>query len=138
MFFSSSTRNEEEKELLISLKRNADGGSASVVIQKAVKATTCALLLAGIGTLGKINVYDKQKNVPSSATQTLAFLAEADGLPSCGSYVDDDLRTKLLHNGEEVQDAAVGYKECDFFPAWAQKRRIWQSKRAVAWHQTRS
>ena len=115
MFFSSSTRNEEEKELLISLKENADGGSASVVIQKAVKATTCALLLAGIGTLGKINVYDKQKNVPSSATQTLAFLGEADGLPSCGSYVDDDLRTKLLHNGEEVQDAAVGYKECDFF-----------------------
>ena len=123
MFFSSSTRNEEEKELLISLKRNADGGSASVVIQKAVKATTCALLLAGIGTLGKINVYDKQKNVPSSATQTLAFLGEADGLPSCGPYVDDDLRTKLLHNGEEVQDAAVGYKECDFFSSLGAKAK---------------
>ena len=88
-----------------------------------MKATTCALLLAGIGTLGKINVYDKQKNVPSSATQTLAFLGEADGLPSCGSYVDDDLRTKLLHNGEEVQDAAVGYKECDFFSSLGAKAK---------------
>ena len=73
MFFSSSTRNEEEKEVRRLGNEGRDEGSASVVIQK-VKATTCALKLAGIGTLGKINVYDKQKNVPSSATQTLAFL----------------------------------------------------------------
>ena len=54
----------------------------------------------------------------------MAFLGEADGLPSCGPYVDDNLRTKLLHNGEEVQDAAIGYKECEFFSNLGSKAKL--------------
>ena len=117
MFFFLKSQNEEEKEQLLSLKkRDADVPSASSSsIRFFTKVTACAVLLAGIGTLGKINVYDRQQQrfESSGVKQQLAFLGEADGLPSCGPYVDDNLRTKLLHNGEEVQDAAIGYKECE-------------------------
>ena len=113
------SQNEEEKEQLLSLKkRDADvsSSSSSSIRFFVTKVTACAVLLAGIGTLGKINVYDRQQQQrfeSSGVKQQLAFLGEADGLPSCGPYVDDNLRTKLLHNGEEVQDAAIGYKECE-------------------------
>lgn len=118
MFFFLKSQNEEEKEQLLSLKkRDADvsSSSSSSIRFFVTKVTACAVLLAGIGTLGKINVYDRQQQrfESSGVKQQLAFLGEADGLPSCGPYVDDNLRTKLLHNGEEVQDAAIGYKECE-------------------------
>ena len=121
MFFFMKSQNEEEKEQLLSLKKNASSSSSSSSSSSIrffiTKVTACAVLLAGIGTLGKINVYDRQQQrfESSGVKQQLAFLGEADGLPSCGPYVDDNLRTKLLHNGEEVQDAAIGYKECEFF-----------------------
>ena len=114
MFFFLKNQNEEEKEQLLTLKKSASSSSSSS-IRFFTKVTACAALLAGIGTLGKINVYDRQGR-ESSGAQKLVFMGEAeDGLPSCGPYVDANLRTKLLHNGEEVQDAAIGYKECEFF-----------------------
>ena len=56
------SQNEEEKEQLLSLKKNASSSSSSSSIRFFVtKVTACAVLLAGIGTLGKINVYDRQQ-----------------------------------------------------------------------------
>jgi hypothetical protein len=129
MFFFMKSQNEEEKEQLLSLKKNASSSSSSSsssIRFFITKVTACAVLLAGIGTLGKINVYDRQQQrfESSGVKQQLAFLGEADGLPSCGPYVDDNLRTKLLHNGEEVQDAAIGYKECEFFSNLGSKAKL--------------
>ena len=64
MFFSLKSQNEEEKEQLLSLKkRDADvsSSSSSSIRFFVTKVTACAVLLAGIGTLGKINVYDRQQ-----------------------------------------------------------------------------
>ena len=135
MFFFMKNQNEEEKEQLLSLKkRDADVPSASSSsIRFFTKVTACAVLLAGIGTLGKINVYDRQQQrfESSGVKQQLAFLGEADGLPSCGPYVDDNLRTKLLHNGEEVQDARSDKRVRIFFQFRQQSEAVGRSTERV-------
>ena len=93
-----------------------------------MKVTACAVLLAGIGTLGKINVYDRQQQQrfeSSGVKQQLAFLGEADGLPSCGPYVDDNLRTKLsCITAKRGAGRYIGYKECEFFSNLGSKAKL--------------
>jgi len=79
-----------------------------------------------VGIIGKRERQSIMNNKKLGDGPRVPFLG--DNLPFCGKFVDDDLRTKLLHNGEEVQDAAVGYKECQFFDDLAVKAKYLASQ----------